>query len=286
MHSLKSSRHGFTLIELLVVIAIVAILAAILFPVFAQAKAAAKQSACLSNTHQIGTALLLYMNDESDNYPLLLPRVAPVNGGSNYTLSYDMAIMPYVKNADIFRCPADSGSYPSWLTKPNYWDGSYYGKNLKRSYGLIGNITTVEGGVRDTNTGVGIHSGYDPYPFNNQIGSRSGTAMDEPANTLVLLEDWLDSSNSDDSWIGEPYGSIFMDCDIQEIPGRKYPPQQPADNLPPNCPNTHAPGGGSHTSGQNYCFGDGHAKLLNYYRIRANDFWLFKATKSSTTFTP
>ncbi|MEL4411502.1 prepilin-type N-terminal cleavage/methylation domain-containing protein, partial [Shewanella algae] len=62
-------KRAFTLIELLVVIAIIAILAAILFPVFAQAKAAAKKSACLSNTKQIGTAFNLYLADYDDTTP-------------------------------------------------------------------------------------------------------------------------------------------------------------------------------------------------------------------------
>src|SRR6476620_11754977 len=65
-----SMRHaGFTLIELLVVIAIIAILAAILFPVFSQAKAAAKRAACLSNLRQIGTAMLMYETDFDDRLP-------------------------------------------------------------------------------------------------------------------------------------------------------------------------------------------------------------------------
>jgi len=62
-------KKAFTLIELLVVIAIIAILAAILFPVFAQAKAAAKTSACLSNTKQLGLAVMQYLNDNDGGYP-------------------------------------------------------------------------------------------------------------------------------------------------------------------------------------------------------------------------
>src|SRR5580658_1891207 len=61
-------QRGFTLIELLVVIAIIAILAAILFPVFAQAKEAAKKTACLSNTKQMGTATYIYLNDYDDTF--------------------------------------------------------------------------------------------------------------------------------------------------------------------------------------------------------------------------
>ncbi len=62
-------KRAFTLIELLVVIAIIAILAAILFPVFAQAKEAAKKTACLSNNREIGIGVLMYMNDNDDYYP-------------------------------------------------------------------------------------------------------------------------------------------------------------------------------------------------------------------------
>src|SRR5262245_31869037 len=67
--SMKRNLRAFTLIELLVVIAIIAILAAILFPVFAQAKAAAKKTACLSNTKQIGTGLMIYLADYDDQFP-------------------------------------------------------------------------------------------------------------------------------------------------------------------------------------------------------------------------
>ena len=71
-------RRGFTLIELLVVIAIIAILAAILFPVFAQAKEAAKKTACLSNQRQTGLASAMYVADHEDVYPQIYPQVAPL----------------------------------------------------------------------------------------------------------------------------------------------------------------------------------------------------------------
>jgi prepilin-type N-terminal cleavage/methylation domain-containing protein len=66
---MKQERPGFTLIELLVVIAIIAILAAILFPVFAQARESARQATCLSNMKQIGTASMMYVQDYDETYP-------------------------------------------------------------------------------------------------------------------------------------------------------------------------------------------------------------------------
>lgn len=90
-------RYAFTLIELLVVIAIIAILAAILFPVFAQAKAAAKKSADLSNFNQIGKAIMLYANDNDDH-------TMHVDHMSEY--GWYVPLYPYVKSTDVFRTPA------------------------------------------------------------------------------------------------------------------------------------------------------------------------------------
>ena len=101
-----SPRLAFTLIELLVVIAIIAILAAILFPVFAQAKSAAKKTACLSGQKQIGTALVMYATDYDD---MMVP--GTLQQGTSFSFSYfEGMLQPYIKNADIWKCPAASHS--------------------------------------------------------------------------------------------------------------------------------------------------------------------------------
>jgi len=110
-------NKAFTLIELLVVIAIIAILAAILFPVFAQAKAAAKKTACLSDDKQQGLALYMYLNDFDDNLPMANYPNTPGNVPSAFSyraskteyvaLNWADLIQPYSKNYQIFKCPDD-----------------------------------------------------------------------------------------------------------------------------------------------------------------------------------
>jgi prepilin-type N-terminal cleavage/methylation domain-containing protein/prepilin-type processing-associated H-X9-DG protein len=110
--SFRKPQSGFTLIELLVVIAIIAILAAILFPVFAQAREKARQASCLSNEKQIGLALIMYVQDYDEQFPAGSKLSYP-NGVSNLNY-YDAGvgwagqIYPYTKNTGIVKCPDDS----------------------------------------------------------------------------------------------------------------------------------------------------------------------------------
>ena len=101
-------RRAFTLIELLVVIAIIAILAAILFPVFAQAREAARRAACISNTRQLGTAVMLYVQDHDDTYPMSM--YPAVINGSLHPFTWIDGVFPYFKNSGIVACPSEPQS--------------------------------------------------------------------------------------------------------------------------------------------------------------------------------
>lgn len=95
-------RRGFTLIELLVVIAIIAILAAILFPVFAKAREKARQTSCMSNMRQIATAVEMYTQDYDQCYPMSI-----YLSGSMQVWTFYHVLTPYMKNADILVCPSE-----------------------------------------------------------------------------------------------------------------------------------------------------------------------------------
>lgn len=130
-------KSGFTLIELLVVIAIIAILAAILFPVFARAREKARQASCQSNEKELALAFLMYAGDYDEAFPY----GCWVNTPAIYTGSYPQLhnpagtlveahwdwphhIYPYVKNSGIFDCPSSADPYPNGSGRQNY-DGNY-----------------------------------------------------------------------------------------------------------------------------------------------------------------
>ncbi|HEY3268835.1 MAG TPA: prepilin-type N-terminal cleavage/methylation domain-containing protein [Armatimonadota bacterium] len=120
MHN-RNPRRGFTLIELLVVIAIIAILAAILFPVFAKARERAKGTACISNLKQMGVAARMYESDYEDHF---VPYVcAPVKGqeGNRFT----KLLEPYTKNLEIFTCPSDFLDRAKLQSAAHQWPTTY-----------------------------------------------------------------------------------------------------------------------------------------------------------------
>lgn len=150
------SVSGFTLIELLVVIAIIAILAAILFPVFAQARESARRTQCISNTKEATTGLLMYVQDYDETFPILVE-----DDAANRLYGVEDMLQPYLKNRDIFNCPDRNDNMSgSYVNRP------VTSKNLGLAYnagpiwyvdaygGLLSQLLTVPGGF--VNTGVSL----------------------------------------------------------------------------------------------------------------------------------
>jgi prepilin-type N-terminal cleavage/methylation domain-containing protein/prepilin-type processing-associated H-X9-DG protein len=133
-------RKGFTLIELLVVIAIIAILAAILFPVFAQAREKARQTACLSNVKQISLGILMYVQDYDETFPMLYNKV----GDTSYGIEW--FIQPYVKNFGVFNCPSSNRKRSATATYGSYSYGypSTYGGTSALFRSMMGGPSLAE----------------------------------------------------------------------------------------------------------------------------------------------
>ncbi|RYG37165.1 prepilin-type N-terminal cleavage/methylation domain-containing protein [bacterium] len=176
-------KKAFTLIELLVVIAIIAILAAILFPVFAQAKMAAKKSADLSNSKQIGIALNLYLQDSDD---VFMPSNHRINDDSNFEVHWSWMVLPYMKSEQIFVSPADK--IGGWA--PTSWDPALN----NRGFGVPGiQASTNQWGAGKRTEQVGRIS----YIANQSIIGRkresgdtanvvSATAIDGVSQTILI----------------------------------------------------------------------------------------------------
>lgn len=169
-------RKAFTLIELLVVIAIIAILAAILFPVFAQARDKARAAACLSNCKQIGTAVMMYTQDYDETYPLR--RFQPIVSPWWDDNSWRTVIQPYVKNTQVLVCPSNPQK------GLQSWDPEF-----GRSYAC------------NTNPGGDPSWANEKGLFGNAAGVALA-AVDRPADVIALAEIY-----------NIPYVSVIIDVD-------------------------------------------------------------------------
>jgi prepilin-type N-terminal cleavage/methylation domain-containing protein/prepilin-type processing-associated H-X9-DG protein len=155
-------KHGFTLIELLVVIAIIAILAAILFPVFAQAREKARAISCLSNAKQIGLASAMYTQDYDE---IIVPSWMVYSDDPLDEPLWPRTLQPYVKNTQIFSCPSDPARTPYTPQPPGWTDLDAYGL-----FGIFG-----------------------AYGRNGCLSNHNATlaAVAEPANSILFSEsDW------------------------------------------------------------------------------------------------
>ncbi|MEN6546264.1 MAG: DUF1559 domain-containing protein [Armatimonadia bacterium] len=161
-------RHGFTLIELLVVIAIIAILAAILFPVFAKAREKARQSSCLSNMKQIVLATLQYVQDYDERLPC---RWYSSDVSPNYHYPH-VAITPYCKSIQIFTCP-------SWSTAQTMADLGTFNSSYSTPGGSPLHPAGDPDGFGTMSGNSGAMNGYDAVAI--------GT-IGKPATTMIWFE--------------------------------------------------------------------------------------------------
>jgi len=206
---MNHSKKAFTLIELLVVIEIIAILAAILFPVFAQAKAAAKKTACLSNMNQMGLAEIMYSSDNDDTM-----------GGNIYGGRGDYSFWSYVY-VNGFESPWPASLYGKtnwqWQLIP-YMKNDGQGSARVCPMAVVGTgdySCTVQADQYDHSSGswqkntqwTGQPSkSCSSYIFNGVVTSRSTTAMPDPADTIVLRE----STQAGDTTYSFPWNWIGM----------------------------------------------------------------------------
>jgi prepilin-type N-terminal cleavage/methylation domain-containing protein/prepilin-type processing-associated H-X9-DG protein len=178
-------RKGFTLIELLVVIAIIALLAAILFPVFARARENARRASCQSNLKQIGLGIMQYAQDYDERLPS-----SRHTGPNGRDFSWPYMIEPYVKSRQVYRCP--SQVVPASVSASNniVSTGVYSGSAVPISY-------YANGGPGDTNAAANaavfggsrpMNEGVNGYPKDLNWGGVPLSAIESSSQLVLLLE--------------------------------------------------------------------------------------------------
>jgi prepilin-type N-terminal cleavage/methylation domain-containing protein len=241
-------RHsGFTLIELLVVIAIIAILAAILFPVFARAREQARKASCLSNLRQIGTGILMYAQDYDETLPP--PRV-----GTEGTLTHfgwaDL-VFPYVKNVKVFDCPSEPTFRMTMNTKvvPNRFFITLGGSGSTANNDAVTGEPLTD---RDYNYGV---NGFSTVNFEGPFLStyRRLPSIPAPAEVIGIA----DSRRGSPYLISDSAGAFLWDVLEAQVNGRRHAGTSSANDI----------------NSLNLMFMDGHSKFMTVRATMRPNLW-------------
>jgi len=182
----RLDRRGFTLIELLVVIAIIAILAAILFPVFAQAREKARQTSCLSNLRQLSSAMVMYAEDCDGLFAPVIAR--PSRQEKNlYLISWMHLLEPYTHSRGVFICPSSGHTSQDWERNDDIVRNYGYPPTLRiRGYD---HITAVTGPFGEALwEGIGGFYGSPIGDFLEDTPSYSQAQIARPTETILLCD--------------------------------------------------------------------------------------------------
>jgi prepilin-type N-terminal cleavage/methylation domain-containing protein/prepilin-type processing-associated H-X9-DG protein len=182
----RCGRHGFTLIELLVVIAIIAILAAILFPVFAHAREKARQTSCLSNLKQMGEAMLMYAQDYDERFCPVLAR-PDRKQPYLYLDSWMHLLEPYTKNRGVYICPSSGHTSQDYTKNDDLIHNYGYFPTLKIQG--LDEAETIAGPFGTALCeGIGGFYGYPVGKFLEDTPSFNQAQIARPAETVLLCD--------------------------------------------------------------------------------------------------